>query len=66
MLMQMIVTRCDRPNRMRRVQGNGHAHIRDARGLHPSGDTQQGVGFRIRRLENETRAIPREMDDMSA
>ena len=46
---------------MRRVQGNGHAHIRDARGLHPSGESQQGVGFRIRRLENETREISRKM-----
>ena len=29
------VSRCYRPNRMRRVQGNGRAYIRDARGLYP-------------------------------
>ena len=34
--------------------------------LYPSDAIQQGVGFRIRRLENESRAIPREMDDISA
>ena len=38
------------------------AHIRDVRSLHPCGDTQPGVRFRIRRLVNERREIPRKMD----
>jgi hypothetical protein len=47
-------------------QGDGRAHIRDACGLHPSGDAQPGIPPRIRRLENESREIPREMDKMLA
>jgi hypothetical protein len=47
-------------------QGNGRAHIRYACGLHPSGDAQQGIRLRIRRLENESRKIFREMDGMVA
>jgi hypothetical protein len=38
---------------------NRRAHIRDLCGLNPSGDTQQGFRFRIRRLENETQEISR-------
>ena len=34
--------------------------------LYPSDATQQGVRFRIGRLENESREISREMDDMLA
>jgi hypothetical protein len=39
------------------VQGNGRAHVRDARGLHPCGDTRQGVWFWIGGLENENRKV---------
>jgi hypothetical protein len=42
------------------------AHIRDVCILHPCGDTQQGVRFRIGRLENEAREISRKMNDMLA
>lgn len=34
------------------------------RGLYLSGGTQQGAGFRIGRLENQSREVFREMDDM--
>jgi hypothetical protein len=60
MLMQMIPsadaigqTECDASNAM-------GAHIREVCGLYPSGHTQQGVRFRIGRLENESREMSRE------
>src|SRR5580698_2757726 len=50
---------------MQGVQGNGRAYVRDTCGLHPGGDAQRGVRFRVGRLENNTREIPRTMNDVS-
>jgi hypothetical protein len=63
MLMQMIVSRRDRPNRMQGVPGNARAHIRDTCGLHPF---QPGIGIRIGWLENEVREISSKMNDVLA
>ena len=67
MLMQMIPSAeaigqndCEASRTIRRT------HIRDACSLQPCGDTQQGVRFRIGRLENESREISRKMNYMLA
>ena len=58
------VSRSDRPRRLRSVQDNRPAHIRDLCILHPCGDTQQSCRFRIGRLESETREISRKVNDV--
>ena len=58
------ISRSDRPRRLRSVQDNRRAHIRDLCILHPCGDTQQSCRFRIGRLESETREISRKVNDV--
>jgi hypothetical protein len=52
-------TECDASRAMAR-------RIRDACGVYPCGDPHEGVRFRIGRLENESREISSEMDDVLA
>ena len=65
MLMQMIPSPASGQADFDAFRSDGRAHIRDACGLYPCGENQPRVRFKkIVRLENESRGISREVDDM--